>query len=72
MTHKREIEFRERTKDCKNARISLPVLALPNSTGCMTPDNDACDVQIGCVIFQMQPDVATKPFGYWQRALTDT
>lgn len=47
------------------------VLTLPISTGHMTLDEDACDVQIECVLFNQQPESTKKPIGYWSRFLTD-
>lgn len=52
----------------KNALISPPVLALPNNSGHLTLDTDACNVQVGCVLLQQQPDDTTKPIGYWSRS----
>lgn len=55
----------------KDALIAPPVLALPNSTGHMTLDTNACDVQAGCIFLQQQSDETTKRIGYEPRYLKD-
>lgn len=55
----------------KDALSSPPVLALLNSTGNMTLETDACDVQVGRVLLHQQPDETTKPIRWWSRFLTD-
>lgn len=47
----------------KNVLISPSVLTL---------NPDACDVQIGYVLFQKKPDDATKLIVYWSHLLTNT
>ena len=55
----------------KAALISPQVLALPRAGFKYTLDTDACDVQIGCILLQDQPDSKTpKPVGFWSRTLT--
>lgn len=58
--------------ELKNALISPPVLALPNFTGHITLDTDACNVQVGRVLLQKQRDETVRPVGSWSRALNDT
>lgn len=55
----------------KNAFILPRVLALPNSTGHLGLDIDACDIQVGCVFLQELPDKTVKPIEYWPRSLFD-
>lgn len=40
----------------KNALISQPVLALFNPFGLFSLETDACDVHVGCVLHQEQPE----------------
>lgn len=50
--------------------MSPSVLALPYGGGQFTLDTDACNVQIGCVLLQDQPDQTKRPVDYWSRSLT--
>jgi RNase H-like domain found in reverse transcriptase len=50
--------------------LNPPFLALPRVEGRFTLDTDACDEQIGCTLFQDQPDGSKHPIGYWSRGLT--
>jgi hypothetical protein len=50
--------------------LNPPILALPRAEGAMILDTDASDEQIGCCLFQEQPDGARHPIGYWSRGLT--
>lgn len=59
------------TKLVKSSPISPPVLALPDLTGHLTIDTDACDVQVGCALLRKQPDKTVEQIGYWSRSLTD-
>jgi len=45
------------TKQLKYALISLPILAMPNDTDPFLLDTDACDVNIGAVLLQVQNGV---------------
>lgn len=56
----------------KDALISLHILNLPNSTGHMTLDSDACHFQVGCVLLQVKEDNTTRRIGYQSRSLTAT
>lgn len=47
------------------------ILALPNSTGHITLEMYARNIQVGCVLLQKQPDKETMPTGYWSRFLTE-
>lgn len=58
-------------KSLKDALISPPVLALPGSAGHLILDTEACNVQVGCVLQQEQPDKVIQTIGYWSRSLTD-
>lgn len=49
----------------------LRVLVLLPAGGQYTPDNDACDTQVGCLLQQEQIDKGLKPAGYWLRLLCD-
>lgn len=51
--------------------ISQPFLTLLKTTDYKTLHTDACDVLVGCLILQQQPDVTTNPIGYWSRSLSD-
>lgn len=44
----------------KGALMSPPLLFIPNSTGHMTFDMDACDKQDGCVFLQNLGDETTR------------
>lgn len=50
-------------------RFLAPVLALLNSTSHLTLNTDACDVQIGCVVLQEQPNKTFMPIEYWSMSL---
>ena len=50
--------------------LNPPILALPRKEGMFTLDTDASNEQIGCCLFQTQPDGANHPVGYWSRGLT--
>jgi hypothetical protein len=50
--------------------LDPPVLALPRAKGLFTLDTDASQNQIGCCLFQTQPDDSNHPVGYWSRGLT--
>lgn len=56
----------------KKSLVSPPVLVLSDSTGHLTPDTDACDVQFGCVLLQEQPGNTAKRIEYRSRSLTNT
>lgn len=65
----------EEVKSMASLMIALifpSLLALPNRTGHITLDTDACNVQVGCLLLQQQPNETTKPIGYWSRSLTET
>lgn len=49
--------------------ISTPVLALPYTGGHNTLDTDACNVQVGCVQLQEQPDSTKILAAYWSPSL---
>lgn len=55
----------------KNALIFSPILAPHNSSGNITLDTDACDVQIGCVLLQKQANDTTRRIVYWSRSVKD-
>lgn len=46
------------------------MLALPHGNGRYTVDDVALDEQIGCALFQEQPEVIKQHIGYWSRKLT--
>jgi hypothetical protein len=50
--------------------LNLPILAFSRVEVMFTLDIDACDEQIGCTLFQDQPDGSKHPIGYWSRGLT--
>jgi hypothetical protein len=50
--------------------LDPPILALPRAEGLFTLDTDASQNQIGCCLFQDQPDGSRHPVGYWSRELT--
>lgn len=54
----------------KVALMTLSVLALPYSSGHLTLDTDACNVQVGCVLQQKRLDDTTKRFCYCSLSLT--
>lgn len=59
-------------RSLKNALAAPPVLTIPNATGQMTLDTNACDARIGCMLPQLQqPDSTEKPNGQWCRFLTE-
>lgn len=55
----------------KNLLISLSVVVLINSTGPFTHDTDVCDLHVGCILSQTQPDKTVKLIGYLSRLLSD-
>lgn len=55
----------------KTVFIYPSILALPYSSGHMTSYSDACNVQIGYILQQKQPDDTTKPVGSCSRFLMD-
>lgn len=57
-------------KTLREKRNSLPFLALPSAGGPYTLNIDACDVYVGCVLLQVQPDKTKKLVGYLFRSLT--
>ena len=63
-------EETEAFETLKKNLFSPPVLALPRAGLRFILDTDACDVQLGCVLLQDQPDSKTpRPIGYWSRTL---
>lgn len=52
--------------------IFSPVLALSGSTGQITLDTNACNVQAGCVLLQKQLVKKTEPAEDWTCSLTKT
>jgi hypothetical protein len=50
--------------------LDPPVLALPRREGRYILDTDASQEQIGCCLYQEQPEGEQKPIGYWSRGLT--
>ena len=52
-----------------NAVCSPPVLVLPKKDFPYTVDTDASDYQVGCALFQTQPDGKRQPIGFWSRTL---
>lgn len=55
-------------KEIQKRLITPPVLALLRTNGKYTVDTDEFYRQIGCVLFQEQPDGTTKPVVYWLRS----
>jgi len=56
-----------------NRRLpKAPILALPRRKGTYTLDTDASAGQVGAVFRQEQPDLSTRPVGYWSRSLNAT
>jgi hypothetical protein len=51
--------------------LNPPILALPRKEGLFTLDTDASNEQVGCCLFQAQPDGENHPVGYWSRGLTN-
>jgi RNase H-like domain found in reverse transcriptase/Reverse transcriptase (RNA-dependent DNA polymerase)/Integrase zinc binding domain/Integrase core domain/Chromo (CHRromatin Organisation MOdifier) domain/Retroviral aspartyl protease len=49
--------------------LDPPILALPRADGVFTLDTDASNEQIGCCLYQDQPDGTKHPIGYWSRGL---
>lgn len=45
--------------------VSSPILALIYAWSRWNIDTDTCNVQLGCVLIQEQPDGASKPVRYW-------
>jgi RNase H-like domain found in reverse transcriptase len=50
--------------------LNPPIVALPRSKGQYVLDTDASQEQIGCCLFQEQPEGSRKPIGYWCRSVT--
>lgn len=55
----------------KNVFLSTAVPTRPNAISHVIVDTDACDVQIGWVLLQQQPDGIAKFIGYWSRSFTN-
>lgn len=55
----------------KEALIVPAVLALPYRSRRVALGTNACNVQIGCVLLQHQPDRIVGPDGKWSESLTD-
>ncbi len=53
----------------KKALVSPPVLRLPRQGLRYSVDTDACDHQIGCVLFQTHKDGKRYPRGFWTRQI---
>ena len=49
--------------------LNPPILSLPREGLRYSLDTDACDDQIGWVLFQTNEDGERKPLGYWSKAL---
>lgn len=49
--------------------VSPPKLALPSARGGHTLEFDACNVHVGCVLLQEQPNGKSKLVGYWSGSL---
>lgn len=45
--------------------ITVPVLYFPRSTGTYTRDSDACEFQVGCVLFQQHPKGLYRRIAWW-------
>lgn len=58
-------------KALENALQSPPVLALPYAGSQISLDTDACDVQVGFVSLQKEPDKKTNPILYCSRLLNN-
>lgn len=54
----------------KKKLISSPIPALFYAGGHFTLDTNACDVEVGCMPLQKQPDKTKKPVGHRSRSLT--
>jgi hypothetical protein len=50
--------------------LNPPALTLPKAEGQFTLYIDASYDQIGCCLYQDQPDVVKHPLGFWSRGLT--
>jgi RNase H-like domain found in reverse transcriptase/Integrase zinc binding domain len=50
--------------------LNPPVLTLPKAEGQFTLYTDASSNQIGCCLYQDQPDGMKHPLGFWSRGLT--
>jgi RNase H-like domain found in reverse transcriptase len=53
-------------------KLDPPILALPRAEGLFTLNTDASQNQIGCCLFQEQPDGSKYPVVYWSMGLTST
>ncbi|CAN8067637.1 unnamed protein product [Agarophyton chilense] len=49
--------------------IRPPILAISRQDMPYVLDTDACDIQVGCVLLQKQPDGDLLPIGDWSRSL---
>ena len=54
----------------KEALTSPLILALPRAGFPYILDTDACDVHVGCVLQQEQPEGKPRPVGFWSRSLS--
>lgn len=55
----------------RKALVAHPALESLHSTWNMTLNVDAHNVQVGCMLFNKQPDDTEKPIGLWARSLTE-
>lgn len=53
----------------KEALTSPPILHLPDPNRPYSVDNDACDKQIGCAIFQEDEESVRHPSDFWSKKL---
>lgn len=56
------------TSELRKAVKLLLVPALPNNSGNIALDTNACKIQISCALLQHQPDMTAQPVGYLSRS----
>jgi len=57
-------------EDFCNALLCPPILALPKANRKLVVDVEACADQVGCTLFQEEPEELLHSVGYWSRRLT--